>query len=715
MKNILYQLILGLLAFNLILLGFQDLLFFSLSDNEYLPFSNLTSDGNNMVRRIVKNEPISGLNSTIYKCRNNELLVMTLNMHTYQEENQEIKFDMIVDTIAELNMDFIALQECAQRWNKPKLTENSTLRIDNMAYIICQRLKENYQKDYYFVWDWAHIGFGVYEEGVAVLSKYPILDWESRYVSTSTDKGNPLASRMAIHANVDVPLIGKVNIFSTHLSWRTTETDEEQNTQIRSLKAFVAEKEVETSEPVLSIVCGDFNVNPTSDDPWSDGYKTMMENNTYIDTFYEIYPEANQKKPSEEESKYDTVKGSFPGRIDYVFMKKNDSYIVNASQIIFSPEVIGEVSDHHGVITKLRRIAEPYKSAGGFKGNILIPNGGEILSGQSIIIWTVRSDSYEHNFTYSLYYSSDGGIHWKQIEINLTNTGYLWDTKIIPSKSGYIIKVVVHSSDGQVAEDTTNGSFTIYNHLLTSPIILFPNGGDLLNESITITWTASKDSLNHTLYYSVYYSPNIGEFWLPIAINLTVSTTLWDTTSVSNGAMYLIKVNVTCIEGLTAEDTSDTPFTIRNHLLSPLTVRFPNGGETLRSPTRITWSQSIDTLNHSVFYSLYYSYNRGNSWILLADNLTGTLFLWDVSTAINSENCLIKVNATCSEGLITEDISDGFFTITGGVSLPMTSSRSAISHTSTTTPSWTIQILFPVTIFYILVKMKKNRKKSCKS
>ena len=77
----------------------------------------------------------------------------------------------------------------------------------------------------------------------------------------------------------------------------------------------------------------------------------MINVGEYVDTFLEIYPDANQKPA---QSIYHTVGGTFPGRIDYVFMKNNTTFTVEDSQIIFTNEVMGSVSDHYGVLTKIK-------------------------------------------------------------------------------------------------------------------------------------------------------------------------------------------------------------------------------------------------------------------------------------------------------------------------------------------------------------------------
>jgi len=295
-----------------------------------------------------KETSLSNIDPDLFKTNDNEYLILTINLHTYQESHQSEKFNLITDIIGKMDVDFIALQECAQ--NKSATISEGIIREDNMALIISDRLKEKYMIDYNYIWDWAHYGWTVWEEGVAVLSKHPLVDNEARYVSSNTSTGE-ITSRKVIFGSYQLPG-GSINIFSAHTHWRTSLTDEEQNTQIENIKLMVEEKK--SSLPnIITFVCGDFNSNPTSDFPWSEGYNTMMKNDLYQDTFFEKHPDANAIPA---QSIYNTIGGDFPGRIDYIFLKNDVRATVLESQIIFSHDVIGNVSDHYGVLTKVKII-----------------------------------------------------------------------------------------------------------------------------------------------------------------------------------------------------------------------------------------------------------------------------------------------------------------------------------------------------------------------
>ncbi|MCX6269557.1 MAG: endonuclease/exonuclease/phosphatase family protein [Bacteroidetes bacterium] len=292
-----------------------------------------------------KETSLEGIKPGMFKSASGEYLILTVNLHTYQEARQNEKFTMLADLIGKMDVDFICFQECAQ--HKNTVIDSGIVREDNMALILSDRIKASYQANYVFVWNWAHYGWNVWEEGVAVMSKYPVIQTAERYISSNTGTGS-ITSRKVIYASCQAP--GNLfNVFSAHTHWRTSTTDEEQNNQIRNIKSMVSE--TETSSPgAISFVCGDFNGNPTSDYPWSEGYNTMMRTGDYSDTFLEIYPDANQKPA---QSRYNTIGGDLPGRIDYVFMKKNPGLRVIDSQIVFTPAVVGTVSDHFGVLTKV--------------------------------------------------------------------------------------------------------------------------------------------------------------------------------------------------------------------------------------------------------------------------------------------------------------------------------------------------------------------------
>jgi len=289
--------------------------------------------------------------NTIKKDNTNDIVILSLNLHTYQETNQDAKFNIIVDAIFDLSIDLIAFVECGQNKNQPYISGSTSIRIDNMAFIITQKMKSRYGVDYYYSWDWAHYGWDVWEEGMAVISRYPITESDSTWISTSTSRTD-ITSRKAVFGKTGIPGIGAIHLFSVHTHWMPTSTDTEHELQVSRIKDFVYSKEVSGDvSPDLSLVCGDFNCNAANIEPWIKPYNKMVENGDFIDTFLVANPTANNRP---QDSKFNTVGGTTPGRIDYIFMKNNAKFEVVSSVITFSAYSLGTVSDHYGVITKLR-------------------------------------------------------------------------------------------------------------------------------------------------------------------------------------------------------------------------------------------------------------------------------------------------------------------------------------------------------------------------
>lgn len=106
----------------------------------------------------------------------------------------------------------------------------------------------------------------------------------------------------------------------------------------------------------------------------------------------------------------------------------------------------------------------------------------------------------------------------------------------------------------------------------------------------------------------------------------------------------------------------NSPLVIAHEFTGLLNITKPIGDVTLKGSVDIEWESANDSIGHTVTYAVYYSSDGGKSWRLLASGLTGDEFQWDTTTLTGDATYKIKVVATCSEGLMTEDISDVTFT-----------------------------------------------------
>lgn len=254
--------------------------------------------------------------------------LLTLNCHSWQEEQQDEKIAILAQTIVERDYDVIALQEVSQ------LAEGEIqpdgLKEKNFGTRLLQELAALGRKDE-MVWAFAHIGFEIYEEGVAILTKHPIIGRDTFIVSKAND---PLIwkTRAIAHATIDYH--GQpIDFFSCHLGWWTDE-EEPYTGQIDALVSHL-------SEDRLAFLLGDFNNHAERQD---EGYDYILSKG-----LHDTYTLASEKDSGI------TIQGAIAGwsgnkedlRIDYIFA--NQPVTVTSSRVIFNDDHKPVVSDHFGV------------------------------------------------------------------------------------------------------------------------------------------------------------------------------------------------------------------------------------------------------------------------------------------------------------------------------------------------------------------------------
>lgn len=256
------------------------------------------------------------------------LRVLILNLHCYQEENQDFKLSQIARAIDELAVDIVCLQEVAELWNDGQGDWQS-----NSARIINERL----ESPYHLVSDWSHLGFERYREGVAVLSRHPIEKSAANYVSDSHDPYS-IHSRKVVMAQIRVPYVGLVNVFSSHLSW----WDDGFPEQFARLRHWAADEH--SARTAATLLCGDFNIKAGSR-----GYRRVLEANDYDDQ----YLAANSPQLARELAEGGRSAAQLLARdhrIDYIFLRRGSRLGVTSGRTVFTDHDYGRVSDHCGYL-----------------------------------------------------------------------------------------------------------------------------------------------------------------------------------------------------------------------------------------------------------------------------------------------------------------------------------------------------------------------------
>lgn len=264
-----------------------------------------------------------------YSASRDPLKIMILNLHCYQEENQDDKFSQIAKAINELNVDIVCLQEVAELWNDG-LGDFET----NSAKIINDRL----DRPFHLVTDWSHLGFDQYREGVAILSRFPVSRQDSRYVSDSHDVYS-IHSRKVVMAQIEIPQMGLVNVFSAHLSW----WEDGFADQFKRLRDWAT---AEQTGPVkATLLCGDFNIAAGSK-----GYRLIVDAHEYEDQFLAINSHGVFEKIFRVNDPYWQNYLADDYRIDYIFLNKKSDFFVTSGQVLFTEQDYGRVSDHCGYL-----------------------------------------------------------------------------------------------------------------------------------------------------------------------------------------------------------------------------------------------------------------------------------------------------------------------------------------------------------------------------
>ena len=251
--------------------------------------------------------------------------VLSINLNTYQEERQMDKFMRIANEIVNRNIDVILFCEAGQSL-MAKYVEGD-IRNDNAVKIICDKVNEILGSQVYkFKWEMVHFGFKIYEEGVAIMSKLPLENIESKYISQTSDVFT-FKSRKILKATID-----NVDFYSCHLGW---EDDEKEpfSKQMELLDQFVDKNR-------FSILGGTFN-----NDVKTKSYRQIASYG-YVDLYVKHKPEGRYDETfilPEGFNKRDNY------RLDYVFAS-NDKVKVNNACYLF--EKNDRVSDHVAIFVE---------------------------------------------------------------------------------------------------------------------------------------------------------------------------------------------------------------------------------------------------------------------------------------------------------------------------------------------------------------------------
>ncbi len=269
--------------------------------------------------------------------------ILTLNTHSWQEDAQLEKIQIVAQAIIEQGFDVIALQEVNQHQDASKIhvktmhnedIRQKHLRENNYGYLLQKKLSA-LGAEYQLTWDFVHQSYEVYEEGLAFLSRHPVLEHEVIDLNEDYDI-RFWKHRRAVRIKVSIKG-HEFDFFNCHCGW-WNDIESPFQEHIDKIMAKV------TSRPALLL--GDFN-NPAH--ILDQGHHYLLQKGL-IDCYF----------LAKEKDEGTTVIKKIDGwkqntnklRIDFIL--SNHSLLVKTHKTIFNDHFYPLVSDHFGVCAQIK-------------------------------------------------------------------------------------------------------------------------------------------------------------------------------------------------------------------------------------------------------------------------------------------------------------------------------------------------------------------------
>lgn len=260
--------------------------------------------------------------------------LLTLNTHSLSDADESYKLENIARVILERDIDVIALQEVNQLMSAKSVSPDMNyvggdiIKEGNYALKLSQLLGVKY----YWTYIPVKVGYDRFDEGLAIFSKYPIINTENTLLTTTDDysfwkKRNTLGAKIQKDGQ-------SFYVYTAHLGW-WDDDDEPFIKQWQKLNNVA-------SKDVLVYLAGDFNAPDILDHQSycaikSDGWLDTRDLAKNIQGRYTA--------PGKIDGWNEELEGM---RIDYIWCNKNEDVL--SHEVIFDGKNEPLVSDHYGVL-----------------------------------------------------------------------------------------------------------------------------------------------------------------------------------------------------------------------------------------------------------------------------------------------------------------------------------------------------------------------------
>ena len=259
---------------------------------------------------------------------------------------------------------------------------------------------------------------------------------------------------------------------------------------------------------------------------------------------------------------------------------------------------------------------------------ITSPNGGEVLFTKRTkqITWkNINTDWIK------ILYTTDSGSNWTLIadNVNASEGKYFW---VVPEITANKTKIVIMDNSNSNVYDESDDYFTI---VQPSIIVTNPTGGETLmaNSKCEISWLSQ-----YVDNVKIEYTTDNGIIWSKIgeSISASLKKYTWKVPNISEN-----KVKIRISDSFDNETKGESKGTFSICLTPELLILSPNGGEVFKAgkESKILW-----TGTNSTTIAIFYTKDKGNSWILICDSISTSLgqYNWTIPS-LTSNECRVKL------------------------------------------------------------------------
>jgi len=192
--------------------------------------------------------------------------LLTINIHSHGSDFEPELYHQKMKALAAFmkeEIDAAAIQECSEEEDRPVVSgplpmhwvpagPDSRVREDNCALVLAEEL-QGLQQEYWWTWTGAKLGYGKYNEGLAIFSRRPVTGADSFYISGVRDFSNWKTRKALAACTADGPAF-----LSVHMGW-WNDPEENFRGQMERLQKALRERKLRPQDGSDSFLMGDFN------------------------------------------------------------------------------------------------------------------------------------------------------------------------------------------------------------------------------------------------------------------------------------------------------------------------------------------------------------------------------------------------------------------------------------------------------------------------